>query len=176
MIEPEEEPTSAVDAVPPDSPLARIRRQRERTIAQTDELHVHVPRTDDPKIYVAYKPVDPGFVEAAILKRQEEGKKSRQSNRDATVYANADVLVEHCIGVYFLDDAGKEHGLSAEGGDDWPRFDERLAAALGIDATKAVDVCIGLFTTKADLVMHAGELAILSGLDRSAMEARFRGE
>jgi hypothetical protein len=92
------------------------------------------------------------------------------------VLANADVLVEHCVGIYEVTADGKEVGLDPDAPDAWPRYGPRLAELLGVEAPTPVAACIALFATPADLVTHAGQLAQLSGFDVSAAEERFRGE
>lgn len=167
--------------VPAGSPLARMRAQRERQAEELAELHVHVPRTTDPSIWVIYRPIDPGYVQDAIEKRQKAHKKRNgraAPGDDWVVLANADILAEYCLGIYWLDDDEKEHGFSQDAPDDVHRltYGPELSRALGHEPTSAIDSVRQLFVTGADLVMHAGELATRSGLEAEELEARFRGE
>lgn len=170
------DPESESEAVPAatDSPLAQLRAQRAALVEQLEEIHVRVPRYTNPEIWVRYQPVDPGVVAEAADKRRKAAKHGAGSKSDWVVLANADLLVGACLGVYGLQ--GDEEFSLAPGGGDHTRFDKDLADGLGIEATRAVEVCQALFVTGADLVSHASELAERSGLDRDQFEERYRGE
>lgn len=162
--------------VPAGSPLARMRAQRERIAEQVEELHVPVPRTTDPAIWVAYRPVDPDVMNGILERRQKDAKKAKGDVK--LTLANADVLVKHCIGIYWLDDDDKEHGWdpAKDGRESWLDYGPELAAALGIEATTAVEACRALFGTDADLSAHTTELLRQSGLSMGEFEERYRGE
>lgn len=161
--------------VPADSPLGRLRAQHMRLRDEASNPHVHVPRTTDPEIWVSYRPVEPDAITAAIEKRQKQAKHSKKAKTETVLNANADVLVEHCEGIYWLDADGKEHSLDPDD-DDWPRFDQRLARLLGVETDSAIETCKALFSTHADLVAHAGNLARQSGLSDEDLQERIQGE
>jgi len=166
---------TSVPTTAPDSALARLRAQRSKLADEAHQFHVHVPRTTDPAIHVAYAPVDPGAMEEAI-ERRKKAAKSPTAKRNVGLLAAADVLVEHCQGIYTVDEAGKEMGLDPAAPDVWPRFTERLGELLGEETPTAVAACIALFTTKMDLIAHCNTLVVLSGGSADAAEERFRGE
>jgi len=156
----------------PDSALVALRAQRDAAKAQLAQLHIKVPRMD---LWGAYRPVDPGVVEEAIERRRRRAK-TDAARQQATLLANADVLVAHCDGLYRLDADGREVGLDPRKAG-WTQYGAALGTALGYDpGDTPVSACVGLFATAADLMTHATQLAIASGYDTAEAEVRYRGE
>lgn len=149
------------------SQLERIRARRKDIVAEL-HLDLKVPRWDDegdfPPVYVRYRPIDIGRLNA-IADRAKDDKDS-----DATMTAEAALLVEVCLGVYMLVD-GKAVSFDPEGDpQDWPKPGPRLAAVLGVDADLgSPEVLRKLYFTDGDLVESSRALAIWS--QRKAVEA-----
>jgi hypothetical protein len=123
----------------PSSPLADLRARRAKHLEGL-HLDLKVPRWDDdggPSIWVRYSPSSPGKIDDINAKR-DEVKKIEGS--DWYVNANADVLIDSCVGVYAKDG---DDTYSLRPGDptgSWTTFDQDLAASLGIDAAGARSV------------------------------------
>lgn len=148
------EAPAPVTAADPTSPLASLRARRAEIV---DDLYldIKVPRWEDPEIYVRFKPVSTVKLNAAIDRRR------KQKTDDWSFLANADMLVDSCIGVYAVLNGDTTQKLSLAPGDHkgtWTKFDPSLAAALGVDANRAIDVCQALYLTEGDLIDTANKL------------------
>jgi hypothetical protein len=176
-------PGQPVDAGPvaavPGSPLINLRAQRQTKL---DQLHLdlEVPRWGDVEggaaVWVRYRPVNQTKALQALERRQ-------QSKDKAWVeLANADQLIQACIGVYTKVN-GQPFTLASDGSGNWISFDpdkapprewvsfsgERapeLANALGIDlsseASKAVALVRAVYFTNGDMNLACQELALWS--------------
>lgn len=136
------------------SPLAALKRRREEIINDLF-IDIRVPRWSEPELYIRFKPVSAIRLGAAIERRR------KQKGDDWSLLANADMLVESCVGIYAVVDGDHENKLSLKEGHPngkWTRFDPDLAQALGIEAERAVDVCTALFMTEGDLLDTSNRL------------------
>lgn len=124
-----------------------------------------MPRLEPP-VYVRFAPVPHGRIEA-INKRHEKSK-----DKDRDVIINAAVLAEACRGVYEVidDQAVSVDDTDREG--EWPRFDDRLAELLGVEAGKASDVVRALYLTDGDVIATATKLGEWSGYSMADLEER----
>ena len=174
---------TAHDPVPvpasPGSPLVDLRKRREE---KRDSLHLdlEVPRWDEDggpfQVWVRYKPARHSLAVTSAEKRQ------KTNDPDWVTLANADSLVDACVGVY-VKVKGQPFTLS---GGQWVSFDretagpeewvsvtggrvEELNEALGVQAHSAVETLRALFFTDGDLVLHALKLGQFSAV--SAPEA-----
>jgi hypothetical protein len=158
------------------SPLANLRQRREAIAA---ELHVDlkVPRWEDdggPSIFVRYKAATPGKVEGAREKRRKQRK---ALGDDWIVYANADILIDACVGVFALADDGKTE-LSLRDGDPYGEmttFDPDLGFSLGLEDEGAVAVVRKLYFTDFDLTSACNDLCAWSGVRINDSEEAFLG-
>lgn len=163
-----------------DSPLGSLKARRAK---QQEKLFLDllVPGwhedPDDPapiSVYVRCTPARP----SSLARAMETRRKQKKQHRNWLELANADVLVECCVGVFALEGQPAEDTttderpkLSLRDGDehgDWTRFDSSLAASLGLDSaqSKAVDVVMALFPTEAGVITAVNELARWSGVER----------
>jgi hypothetical protein len=167
------------------SPLGSLRKRREALQAEM-YLDLKVPRWDDdggPAIYVRCKTMSPAFMSASVDKRKKPSRMGKR-DQDWVVLANADVLVNSCIGVYAIEDgtppsqASREQMLSLRDGDpqgEWTTFDPDLAFSLGLDGENpsAVRVVRALFFTDGDLLNAINRLATFSGLSNPTADEDF---
>lgn len=92
--------TSAYESAPSGSAMASIRERRKKRM-QKLHFDIEVPGMEPP-IFLRCKPVD----QPTFMKQIERAGKSKDD--DAIVRANAVVLADACIGVFELDDRGRE--------------------------------------------------------------------
>jgi hypothetical protein len=138
------------------TPLVSLKARRDQIV---NDLYVdiQVPRWDNPEIYVRFKPVSAIKLNASIERRR------KQKGDDWSLLANADVLVENCIGIYGVI-PGESAQVSLRPNDPygtWTRFDTDLAEALGLDTgpgSSAAKTCIALYLTEGDLIDTANRL------------------
>ena len=167
----------------PKSPLALL-KERRKELKGTLHTDLKVPRWGSadlpgtPEVFVRYAPVDNKTLEGIIENRSKQGK-------GWSIFANADILVASCKGVYAcLDgDYSKKYSLAANDvaldqaeGVPWTKFDPTLRAALGeSEAThpNAADVCRALYWTDGDLLNAATALMEWSGLSAEKLDEDF---
>ena len=156
-------PETAPDApaVPEGSAFATLRAERANA-AEKVHLELRVPRWETP-VFVRYK--------APEKKRIQSILNAAQKKRDHSVTPEAVLLAENCIGVYEKDPDGNPIGNP----DEWPRFDEALAAYLGVDAKRAVDVVKALFVTEGDITRHSAELMTWAGFATGDVDDLYSG-
>lgn len=152
----------------PQSPLDILKGRRAQLQAK---LHIDlaVPRWDDIigcSIWIRYGPADLSLWSNAQQKRETAHialkKKNGVGDPKWAVKANADVLVDACRGVYFLEPGEKPP--EGDVPDDLPTFsDPELATALDIQPGNAVRTVLGLYGTDGDLLMAANALLGFSG-------------
>jgi len=136
------------------TPLLSLKDRRKK-IVNDMYVDIKVPRWDEPEIYVRFKPVSAVRLNAAIMKRRNS------KADDWSFLANADMLVDSCVGIYgvFNNDATVKYSLRVDNPTGpWTKFDPDLAEALGIDAKRAIDSCIALYLTEGDLIDTANKL------------------
>jgi len=143
-----------------DSPLAALRDRRAQIV---NDLYtdIKVPRWDEPELYVRFKPVSAVKLNKAIERRRKVG------GEDWSLLANADMLIEACIGVYAVVDGDTDNKLSLKVNDakgSWTKFDSDLSEAIGLDAVRATDVVLGVYLTEGDLIDTANKLFKWSGI------------
>jgi len=151
------------------TPLMSLKDRRKKIL---DELFIdiQVPRWDEPEIFVRFKPVSALKLNASIERRRKRG------GDDWSLLANADVLVDSCIGVYAVMSSDKEQHLSLRPGapkSPWTKFDSDLADALGADVDNAADTCIALYLTEGDLIETANKLFRWSNIANDEADATF---
>lgn len=155
----------------PSSPLAGL---RDRLEAQQSKLFkdLPVPRWAERMgidAVVRFKPIPLKLIQA----QQKWASKSR--DEDAALLANARILVEACLGVYYRDNNGELHSFNPDG--DPPRFDPDLAAIIGADEVDgALGVVRKLYFSDGDIVATAEAVAAFSGYTNSDLIAAAQGE
>lgn len=167
------------------TPLISLQR-RQAALKKSLFTDMKVPRWDSPeldavddghnlKIVVRYKPVDGASFQAALEKREAQS----QQRKDWMLLANADALVQSCLGIYAIVDNDWEHKLSLRPGDAsgaWTKFDPDLAEALGIENprnTTAVAVCRKLYQSDGDLTDAAARLIDWSSKENEKIQEDF---
>lgn len=152
------------------SPMASLRARRE---ALTKRLHVdlQVPRYEDPAVFVRYRPLTQAEIDAAM------GRHEKSKDPDKTATVNAALLAAACVGVFQVGADGREASVIVDNLDgEWPRFDERLAAELGLpDATTAATVVRALYFTDGDVIAAASALTAWSGYSQEKLEREHEG-
>lgn len=111
----------------------------------------------DGALVARYRLLDP------LKEGKEIGERVRRQfkgDEDAQLfYANADTLIEACVGLYLRDDNGELEPIDPEGLGEPVKYDHRLAAGLGIDVDDkqpARSVLLGIFNgNKVALNVHA---------------------
>lgn len=156
----------------PDQVSAPIVSLKDRRKAIVDDLFidVQVPRWDEPEIFVRFKPISSSKLDAAVEKRR-----ASKADNWATM-ANADALVQACIGIYgvFPNDPDKKVSLRPGDPDgEWTKFDPDLAEALGVPAPTAADTVLALYLTEGDLVMTASKVFRWSGIASEEADSAF---
>jgi len=152
-----------------ETPLISLKNRREQIVNELF-IDIKVPRWEDPEVYVRFKPVSAVKLGGAIERRR------KQKGDDWSILANADMLVESCIGVYAVIDGNTEEKFSLKAGDagaQWTKFDPDLATALGIEATRAVDVCMSLYLTEGDMIDTANRLFRWSNIANEEADETF---
>jgi hypothetical protein len=152
----------------------RVRRAR-----HTDNLFIDlkVPRWDDDggaQVWVRYRPASPGKVNAVGMKRLEH----KAEHGDAwLVLANADILIESCLGVYGVlpDDPTRYSFRRGDPAGPWTKFDPDLADSLGLEAAKATDVVRALYLTEGDLIAACDQLCEWSQVQSVKADEAFLG-
>jgi len=142
------------------SPLAALRARREQLVNEL-YLDIKIPRWDEPELFVRFKPVSAVRLNNAIERRR------KQKGDDWSILANADMLIDCCIGVYATLEGNHDEKFSLRENDPhgtWTKIDQDLAKALGIEAERASDVCVNLFFTEGDLIDVANKLFKWSGI------------
>lgn len=149
------------------SVLATLRERREAA-KQKLTKDLAVPRLDPP-VYVRFKPLATRRLNAANKQA------AASSDKDAEVIANAGILAEACVGVFQVID-GAEVSIDDSNLDgEWPRFDKRLAALLGVKAGKASEVVRALYLTDGDIISTVNDLGVWSGFAREQLERDSEG-
>ena len=152
-----------------DTPLIGLLKRREQIVRElfTD---IKVPRWNAPEIYIRFKPVSAMKLNSTIARR------SKEKGTDWSYLANADMLVDSCVGIYAVVDGNEENKLSLRldaPNSAWTKFDPDLAAALGVEVVRAVDVCQALFLTEGDLIETANKLFRWSNIANDEADETF---
>jgi hypothetical protein len=175
--QPEDAASAGNHPAAPQSQLASLRARREKA-AQKLWIDLPVPRYDPP-VYVRFKPVQQAQIDAANKAI------AASTSKDRILVANANVLSWACLGVYVIQD-GREVS-PVDGGDELPRFDQELAAALGNPTAKTtVEVMRGvlneqnereggLYLTDGDVVATADAVHGFSGFRTEQYERDIEG-
>jgi hypothetical protein len=168
------------------SPLMNLRAQR-TAIINALYLDLEVPRWSDggqPGVWIRYKPAKFTLTLMAAERRKES------KDPEWLELANADVLVDACVGVYTKVD-GNAYTVNSDG--QWVQFDPdqavpsdwvpvtgeggtRLAEAFGIQTNTAVGIMRGLFYSGGDMMAHSGRLNEFSARVMPEADKQFLGE
>lgn len=151
----------------PQSPLDLLKGRR-KDLESKLFLDLAVPRWEDivgKTIWVRYKPADVSLWGEAQRSREAAhvAKKKRDGHGDPkwAIKANADVLVDACVGVYFLE-PGEEPPADDFPGD-LPTFSDPALSSV-LDAPRsAVGTVLKLYGTDADVLLAANQIIMWSG-------------
>jgi len=158
-----EESVGAVET----TPLASLKNRRTEILNEL-YLDVKVPRWKDPEIFIRFKPVSATRLSKVLEKRRKAG------GEDWAILANADMMIDSCIGVYAVVEGDEK--LSLRPNDpkgDWTKFDADLGDALGVEQKLATAVVRGLFLTEGDLLEAANKLFAWSGISGQEADEAF---
>ena len=164
---------AVVSAVADTTPLLSLKKRREQIVNEL-YIDIKVPRWDAPELYARFKPVSATKLGKTIEKYQLKAKTDKTT--DWSILANAEMLYDACIGVYAVVDGDKDNKLSLRPNDpngSWTRFDEEMAASLGIDAARATDVVINTFFAEGDLIDTANRLFRWSNIANNEADETF---
>jgi hypothetical protein len=153
----------------PSTAVLSLKGRRE-SIKKTLYTDLQIPRWEDPEVFVRYGPIDNTRTEKAIENR------SKQKIDEVNILANADILINSCVGVFACLDGDYEHKLSLNPDDPegpWTRFDPNLAKNLGLLTDKATDVVRALYITDGDLIMAANQLVEWSAQASTKLDSDF---
>lgn len=134
------------------SMLASIRNDRKARRNQ-QRFDRRVPGL--PNIYVRFRPINQTKLIASV-KAAEKSK-----NPDAVAIANANVLIDACLGIYELLDGEEVSPDPRDRHGNLPRFDQQLGELIALDGeelTKAVEVCRALYDNDLALAATVDEL------------------
>lgn len=156
---------------PPGSALGSLRDRRRKAVDALF-LDLAVPRYDPP-VFVRYKPL----TDARMAAINDRFSKAAKKDPEANLRANATALADACVGVFEVTADGQEVSVDPDDrGGDWPRFDDRLGALLGLEGTtSALQVIRTLYLTDADVNATSAKLAEWSGYNLEAVEERETG-
>ncbi len=164
-----EEDDGDIVAGKPQSPL-EILAGRRKDLESRLFLDLAVPRWEDvigKTIWVRYRPANIALLTDAQRTREQEHllKKRKDGRGDPqwAVKANADMLRDACVGVYFLE-VDEEPPRDSDTLDaDLPTFSDP-ALSVALDAPRsAVATVLKLYGTDADVLMAAQQLVLWSG-------------
>jgi hypothetical protein len=154
-----------------ETPLLALKNRRTEIVNDLF-VDIKVPRWESPEIYVRFKPVSNTRLNATINRYQKDAK----NGQDWSFLANAQMLIDSCVGIYAIVDGNEDVKLSLREGDPygkWTKFDTDLAAALGIQANRATDSVIGLYLTEGDLIDTANKLFRWSNIANGEADETF---
>jgi len=155
------------------TPLLSLKKRREQIVNDL-YIDIKVPRWDNPELYLRFKPVSATKLGHTIEKYQAKAKADK--NTDWSFLANAEMLLDACIGVYAVMNGDKDNKLSLrpnEPHSPWTRFDEAMADALGIEAARATDVVVATFFAEGDLIETANRLFRWSNIANNEADETF---
>ena len=151
------------------SPLASLRARREE-IVNDMYIDIKVARWENPEIYVRFRPASATKLSNSLERRRKAG------GSDWAMLANADMIIDSCVGVYAVLDHDSENKYSLRPGDpngEWTKFDGDLAEALGVSERRATAVVQALFLTEGDLIEVANKLFTWSNIAGDEADSTF---
>jgi hypothetical protein len=166
----------AVDEIESVAPLSILGSLRERRAQILEEqiLPLAVPRWDDPKIVVKYKPVDHAIIRGIERQVDAAPKKDRAK---VELNGNCDVLIRACTAVVaVLDD--EEYSLRLNDPHGEPTiFDRDLGANLGLEPhATAREIVKALYITDGDILAAASAIGEFSGYRNQEADDGVSGE
>ena len=136
------------------TPLLSLRNRRTEIVNEL-YIDIQVPRWDEPELFIRFRPISATKLNATIEKRR------KQKSDDWSYLANADMLIDSCVGIYAVVDGDHDNKMSLRLNDSkgpWTKFDPDLAAALGVESVRATDTVNGLFLTEGVMIDVANKL------------------
>lgn len=147
------------------SPLASL-RERRKARRKKLFLDLKVPGYGDPDagvpdVFVRFKPADQSRLVAEVKKAE------RSKDRDAITLANANLLIEACVGVFQVDASGTEVSIDPDNltpdPDEWLTFGPELGKLLADEdagelLVRATDVARALYDNDMALAAASGRL------------------
>lgn len=156
-------------ATTPSTPLLSLRNRRVEIVNEL-YIDIQVPRWEEPELFIRFKPISATKLNATIEKRR------KQKSDDWSYLANADMLIDSCIGIYAVVDGDHDNKLSLRLNDpngSWTKFDTDLTDALGIEANRATDAVNALFLTEGDMIDVANKLFRWSNIANEQADETF---
>ncbi|MBU6232603.1 hypothetical protein KGP36_08320, partial [Patescibacteria group bacterium] len=133
----------------------------------------------DPEIYVRYAPIDAVKMGKALDRRSKQKGESGKVLDDWGIRANADILINSCVGIYMVFSDAPDEKLSLREGDPngtWTKFDTDLADAMGFDVDRsdaAVSCVRSLYMTDGDLGDATDKLMKFSNMSNGEADEAF---
>ena len=150
--------------------------KRRAQIENEQVLAVEVPRWNNPKLVIKFKPVPHESLKRGAI-ATERAMKDGDAKKLAEVElnTNAALLVEACISITAILGDGTECGMGVDGA--LTRFDADLAIALGMpESSTHIAVCRNLFIADGDLLLTSKKLGEWSGYRTDSIEEAIVGE
>lgn len=169
-VEAEGSPAQASRAKNDDRPTPKKSLAAHRKkVLETLTRDFQIPDYEDVGLYARFRPAEPAEVRSAWRRREKAGD-------EASFMAHADVLIDCCQGLYILDENDNEIPPTEDEDPTLPRFDERLAEAIGEpDLDRSIDVVRALFVRPFQVIAMAQSLLEWSGMNADDIEERVRG-
>lgn len=163
-----------VPPVEPELSILGSLKERRTQILEEQVLALAVPRWDDPKIVVKYKPVEHSLIRGVERRIDGAPKKDRAKFE---IEGNCDVLIRACTAVVAVLD-GEEYSLRLGDPHGEPTiFDRDLGANLGLDpACTAREVVKALYITDGDILAAASAVGEFSGYKNQEADEGLSGE
>jgi len=154
------------------TPLFSLKNRRAEILKN---LHkdLRVPRFEEPEVWVRFGPVNTTHMNAVVQKRQ------KTKEPDWGLKANAEVLINSCIGIYAVFPDNPDEKFSCREGEpnsEWTKFDPDLAKALGITPDEhdtAVSVVRKFYFADGDLVDTTERLLRWSNVSNNESDTVF---
>jgi hypothetical protein len=167
-----EEWTESPVETPAPTPLFSLKNRRTE-ILKNLYTDLRVPRYEDPEVWVRFKPVNTVHMNVVLKKRQAS------KDPDWGLKANADVLINSCIGVYAMFPENPDEKYSLTEGNplgEWTKFDTKLAQALEIpvpDSDQAASIVRSFYFADGDLIDTTDRLMKFSNISNTEADTVF---
>ena len=159
-------------AITPATPLFSLKNRRAEILKNLYK-DLRVPRFEDPEVWVRFKPINITYMNMVLKKRQTA------KDTDWGQKANADVLINSCIGIYAMFPENPDEKYSLHEGNplgEWTKFDTKLAQALDIpvpDTDQAASIVRSFYFADGDLIDTMDRLMKFSNISNDEADTVF---
>jgi hypothetical protein len=164
--------TPEVEASKPATPIFSLKSRRAEILKKL-HIDLRVPRYEEPEVWVRFSPVDTTLMNASVTKH------SKTKEKDWGLKANAEVLINSCVGIYavFPENPDEKFSLREdEPNGEWTKFDMALAKALDIipdEHAPAISVVRKFYFADGDLVDTTERLLRWSNVSNNEADTVF---